>query len=632
MSIDNCLRFSANGPVIDSPWGAAVGTVALDGEPVAAPWTAGPDGVFTTAHGPWSLTVQPRTESAGLELEIRNRDKVPHELDSVVFASWAPSAFSPGLEAKAFRELVHGGNFLSLASGVKCVGRKGLGLDFVPTSSMVTVYEAEDGNALLLGVLPPLADGFSEFRTVHSAPHFEGVFGFEVRHVFQCMIEPGSSQSTSPLAGLCGVSGTELLEQYGAGWATLLNRPNPKPPKVGWNSWDYLAGAVTRKAVDENIAAARKLFGDALEVFALDEGWECQWGTWSPNWKFPEGLADFCRHVRSMGGTPGIWTAPLLVNTYNPLFLEHPDWFASRADGQLQTDSYSYGPMAYLDVTRPEVLEHLRGVFSRLRETGFEYFKVDFGQCILKARLFHDRRVGRNALLRNAFQVIREAIGDDAYLLSCGSPYESVVGLADAVRSTGDIHIFWGHVLRNAGALSVRWWMAGNLWNCDPDFLVVRGPDTARPPYAKRRVVTPLGPDGGWMAGREFDENEARTYALLVHLSGGDVILGDMLEQLNPTGADIVRRVLQPREAPAVPVDLFTSDQDLPRTWISRGRKDTLVGLFNWTDRSAPVAFDPRRWGIEGVPRDFWTGQVLERPPGRLPRRSALALVYPGSP
>ncbi|NOY81144.1 MAG: alpha-galactosidase [Kiritimatiellaeota bacterium] len=633
MSTDDRLSFGANGPVIDSPWGAAaLGTVMLDGGRVAGPWTAGPDGSFTTDHGPWRLTVRAWTDPARFALELRNRDSVPHEIDRVVFAAWTPRAFSPGLRTEAFRELVHGGNFLSLASGVKCVGRKGLGLDFVPTSNMVTVYQAEDGNALLLGVLPPLSEAFSEFRTLHSDPHFEGAFGFEVRHEFQCEIEPGAAQSTSPLVALGGSCGTELLQRYGAAWATLLARKNPKPPKIGWNSWDYLAGAVTRRDVDRNIAAARKLFGDALEVFALDEGWECQWGTWSPNWKFPEGLEDFCRHVRSQGGTPGVWTAPLLVNTYNPLFLEHPDWFASRADGQLQTDSYSYGPMAYLDVTRPEVLEHVRGVFSRLRETGFEYFKVDFGQCILKARRFQDRRVGRNGLLRKAFQVIREAIGDDAYLLSCGSPYESVVGLADAVRSTGDIHIFWGHVLRNAGALSVRWWMGGNLWNCDPDFLVVRGPDTARPPYAKRRVTTPLGPDGGWMAGREFNESEARAYALLVHLTGGDVMLGDVLEQLNRTGSDMIRRVLEPREAPAVPVDLFTSDQDLPRVWIGRGRKDTLVGLFNWTDKTAATDFDPGRWGLGGTPRDFWTEQLLESLPERLPRRSALALVYDSPP
>lgn len=627
MDIPNHLRFSATAPILDTPWGEVRGEILINGQCVTGPWQPGPDRTFSTVHGPWQLDV---TESAngGLVLRLTNTADTPRELDSVVYARWAPKAFRPGLESASFREFIHGGNFLSMASGVKCVGRKGLGLDFVVPSNMVTVYQQEKGEALLLGVLPPLSDAFAEFRTVHAEPHFETTFGVEVRHVFQCSVGPGASQSTSPLVAFTGKAGTTLLDSFGMAWRDLLDRPAPKPPKVGWNSWDYLAGAVSREAVNRNIRAGRELFGDALEVFALDEGWECQWGTWEANWKFPEGLEDFCRHVRSVGGVPGIWTAPLLVNTYNPLFLEHPDWFAARADGQLQTDAYSYGPMAYLDVTRQEVLEHLRGVFSRLRAAGFEYFKVDFGQCILKARLFHDRGIGRNGLLRNAFKVIREAIGDDAYLLSCGSPYESVVGIADAVRSTGDIHIFWGHVLRNAGALSVRWWMAGNLWNCDPDFLVVRGPDTAVPPYAKRRVVTPVGPEGGWLAGREFNENEARVYALLVHLTGGDVMLGDMLAQLNEVGAGIIRRVLEPRTRPAIPADLFTSDQDLPRIWIGRDAGNTLVGLFNWTDKPATVNFNSSDWGIEGEPRDFWTDASVRQLPERMPRRSAIGLVY----
>ena len=107
------------------------------------------------------------------------------------------------------------------------------------------------------------------------------------------------------------------------------------------------------------------------------------------------------------------------------------------------------------------------------------------------------------------------------------------------------------------------------------------------------------------MSGAEFNEMEARTYALLVHLSGGDVILGDALHKLNDTGLAIVKRVLEPRRPAAVPVDLFESEQEIPRIWISRGEKDTLVGLFNWSDKPALLSFDPAAYGLTGTPRDF---------------------------
>lgn len=621
------LRFDEGSLLLTAPWGGeARATILVNDEAVTAEWGRDPEGRPSCQHGPWRLTVLAGAGGA-LALEVANTSAAPAALRTVCFGRFAPAAFTPPLETWRFRELIHGGSFEQLASGVKGVGRKAFGLDFIAPSGLLTVYQQEDGPALLLGALPPSSCAFCEFITLHSEPHLEGSFGVEIRHRFECQVPAGRAVRTSPVVALAGPEGTGLLQQYGELWVELQGGGPARPPCVGWNSWDFYSGAVTREALDENLAAAVELFGDALQVFCIDEGWEQQWGAWEPNPKFPQGLAGFCAHVKAAGRVPGIWTAPLLVNTYNPLFLAHPEWFAARADGQLRTDSYSYGPMAYLDTTQPAVLDHLRGLFRRLREAGFGYFKVDFTQCILRAERFADPSVGRADLVRRAFAAIREAIGEDAYLLACGAPYESVTGLVDGVRTTGDIHIYWGHVLRNAQALAARWWMTGRLWNGDPDFLVVRGPETAGAPYGRRQVVTPLGPDGGWLAGREFSEPEARAYALLVHLSGGDVILGDPLRRLYPAALEMVRRVLRPRPA-AIPIDLFSSDQDLPRTWISRGESDTVVGLFNWSEYTAGLDFDPAAHGLAGTPRDFWTDEPVPALPARLHRRSCLALRY----
>ena len=617
---------TAAGPELDTPFSGRVqATICLDGRTVAGPWRQCADTWIATAL-PWELSVDEPVPGSW-RLTLRNASAAPARLGTVSFPHAGPEAFDPRLPTEAFRELVCGGNFNALDAGVKGVGRMQGRLDFRASSTPLGVYQHDAGQAILLGVLPPLGGGLTECAALHDQPHLEGNFGIEIRHDVQCTLAPGQSVATSPVIGLAGGNGIALMDAYAERWAISPARRPPRPPMVGWNSWDYPAGAVTRQLVDRNLAAGRRLFGQALRVFCLDEGWETQWGTWQPNAKFPEGLADYVRHVKANDGIPGIWTAPLLVNTYNPLFYDHPEWFAARADGQLQTDSFAYGPMAYLDITRGDVQEHLRQLFLELRHTGFEYFKVDFCQCILKATRFADPSVPRNDLIRTAFRIIREAIGETSYLLSCGAPYESVYGLVDAVRTTGDIHTYWGHVLMNAANLAARWWMQGRVCNGDPDFLVVRGPDTAQEPFFKRRVIAPMPPGGGWMAGREFNEAEARAYALLVHLSGGDVILGDHLELLNPLGVDIVRRVLTPRP-PAVPVDLFESEQDLPRIWISRDGDRALAGLFNWLEKPAHLRFDPAAHGLYGVPLDFWTGCPVPELPERQRRRSALALLY----
>jgi hypothetical protein len=608
------------------PWqGAAVSADTLVDGHQAGPWRA-EAARYVSQAGPWRLEAQLVGHGA-VQLAVTNTAAATLGLGTVTVARWRPQAFEPRLEAMDFREFIHGTSFLAMRCGVKVVGRKIDGLDHVAPSSMVTVYQHDDGTAVLLGVLPELGDGFAEFATLHAEPHMDSAFGWEARQVFQRTVAPGETVRCSPMTVLAGPDGTQLLARYGELWRER-KAPSQRPIQVGWNSWDHRAGAVTRASIDENLAASRGLFGDALKVFCIDEGYEVQWGTWEANAKFPEGLADYCRHVKANGGVPGVWTAALLVNTYNPLYFEHPEWFARRADGQIESDTFAYGPMAYLDVTRDDVLEHIRGVFRRLREAGFEYFKVDFSHCILKATRFADPSVGRAALIRRAFAAIREAIGPDAYLLSCGTPYESVHGLVDAVRATGDIHIFWGHILLNAGMLAAHWWMHGNLWNLDPDFLVVRGPETADPPYGRSQTVKPMPPGGGWVAGREFNESEARTYALLIHLTAGDLILGDHLPALHDNAIEILRKVLAPRTNPAVPVDLFTTEQDLPRIWISRDDSDTLVGLFNWSDKPAHLDFRPGDHGLSGAPTDFWTNEPVPGIPARLPRRSSLALRY----
>ena len=88
-----------------------------------------------------------------------------------------------------------------------------------------------------------------------------------------------------------------------------------------------------------------------------------------------------------------------------------------------------------------------------------------------------------------------------------------------------------------------------------------------------------------------------------------------------------LRRVLAPRLPPAVPVDLFTSEQDLPRIWISQGEAEALVGLFNWSEKTARIDFDPNAYGLAGKPLDFWTGGPADIP-SRMPRRSSVALRF----
>lgn len=108
---------------------------------------------------------------------------------------------------------------------------------------------------------------------------------------------------------------------------------------------------------------------------------------------------------------------------------------------------------------------------SRLREAGFEYFKLDFLQLVLNARRFHDPSVPRGQLIRLAAEAIRKAVGDESYVMGMGD-MGSAGGLIYAARIAGDIHNFGGHIRQNALSAAVHYWKHRRLWNNDVDFAI----------------------------------------------------------------------------------------------------------------------------------------------------------------
>jgi len=501
----------------------------------------------------------------------------------------------------AFREYIHSFD-LAEKSGVKKVGLANRYLGNNPESSMVYVLQScTEESAWLFAVLPPHQGDYVFFQACHDQPHMEGTFGLQIRFSFQSLLQKQTGKiSTSGLECLSGAEPLVLLEELGEQWARELGA-KLKPRKVGWNSWDYFAGAVTSRNIFDNQDAAGRHFGKRIEYYVIDEGWEARWGIWETNWKFPEGAEGFCHRIREHGGVPGIWTAPLLVNAYTDIYREHPDWFGRDEAGQVVSTLYAYGPMAYLDITHPEAEKWLYKNFRHLRQAGFEYFKVDFTTEVLKCKNFRDRTLPRGMIIRRAFEIIRQAIGPEAYLLACGAPYESVTGLADAVRTSGDIHNFWGHVLRNLVHISARWWMDGRLWNNDPDFLVIRTPETNKHPQLNREFTRQPFKNGCWQTGREMNEAEASTYALLVYAAAGDLFLGDDLNSLNEHGIELLHQILEekPLMRAARPLDLFASHEGLPNLWLADeiGRK--VLFVFNWEEDSAGHEINLAHLGLE---------------------------------
>jgi len=512
-----------------------------------------------------------------------------------------PSAMESPLETADWLEYIHP-LYFEVACAVKKVGARAARSEPDAESSMLYLLaNRKGGESLLFSTTPPHRGDFMRFKALHSAPHLEGSFGLQIRSEQERALSKGQAASTSPLSVVKGSDPLKLLERAGDLFASE-RKPKQGPSLCGWNSWDYFAGAVSSKDIFSNLKAAKRLFKGRLTHFVIDEGYEPRWGVWDANWKFPEGLDGYCEEIRKAGCVPGIWTAPTMVNAYTDMFREHPEYFARSEDGQVAQKLYSYGPMGFLDITHPDVERFIKETFIRLKKAGFGYFKVDFTQeCVLNAKLFHDRSIPRGMILRKVFEAIRSAIGDDSYLLACGAPYESVTGLVDACRVSGDIHNFWGHVCFNASSIAGRWWMHGKLWRNDPDFLIVRTSETCSLPRMNRPYSPrPLDMKNYWLAGRELNLQEAKVYALLLRLSAGELFLSDDLASLNAKGVEILEKATaKPLSAPAIPVDLFAKHDALPSVFLGEDCGRLFVGLFNWTEDPKDLRVDLKAAGLK---------------------------------
>lgn len=297
-----------------------------------------------------------------------------------------------------------------------------------------------------------------------------------------------------------------------------------------------------------------------------------------------------------------------------------------------------------LDPTHPEVREHVFRLYQKLRGWGFRAFKTDF---LRDASMYatphrpefrptlrlHDPALGIVRSMRAAMQAIRAGIGEDSFWLGCGSDIAAGAGLMDASRTGGDIGPYWTRVPHQARSVIHHGHLHGSAFLADPDFLLVKGPDTCRPGLLDVPADSgkPYEVDA-WTGGDANDLAAVRAWASLVILSGGVVNLGDRLAMLNQQALAVIRTVLDlAGGAAAVPLDW---GQPIPRVLLRRERGECLLGLFNWSpdqeqtvDAGAGVPFPATDMVVE-----VWTGATIACTGGRLactlPPRSARLLRW----
>ncbi len=396
----------------------------------------------------------------------------------------------------------------------------------------------------------------------------------------------------------------QALLRYGRAIATFNGRqPSPVAPS-SWNSWAGGGGSGGQGAdIDETFilqnldAAVRDFLPYGMDYFCIDDGWQRNDGTWTTDTtRFPkhgaaDGMAWMAQQVTDAGFLPGIWVAPFRAGKDWPIVTQHPDWILPLDD--LGTMALGGGSTdVILDPSNDEVKAYLREIFTRItKDWGYRFVKLDYSVYAMLGATY--KTAGRSglSLYKEALRSIREAIGDDVFLLVVAGTGVNW-GIADGQRLTLDNLPHWGApmlptdqgVKATVRTAAHRYWIGNTVWSNHPDLLFFRDNE-----------------------GLTWDE--AKAFALFVSVQGGFVKLGDSFTFMaeHPEALSLVERMVPPLATFPEPLDFFR--MRWPEVWrvpLAAGTASyEAFGLFNWgMNRDVPAQMD-----LEETTRD------LEIPP-----------------
>ncbi len=399
--------------------------------------------------------------------------------------------------------------------------------------------------------------------------------------------------------------GTVISNYYRDTLGVKFYKPIPKDifplPPSGLCTWYYYYQHITDREVRLNadwIASNLKSYG--AEYVQIDDGWQAlsasgrkgsrDWTGFDP--AFSGGMADLAAHIKSKGLVPGIWIAPHGQSNAE-VVKSNPGVFILKPDGTSPSKTWEGDWL--LDPTSAAGKEYFHDLFAMMRGWGDEYFKIDGQPIVVDEYGKHSQYMAvpggaADSLYRVTLDIVRDAIGDESYLLGCwGLPVEGA-GIMDGSRTGGDVVLGWDGFFTALDPTLESYWQHNIVWYTDPDVMLLRQPLTVE---------------------------QARVWATLQGLTGQALMSSDRLTDLSAERVDMMKKVY-----PAVdirPLDLFPAGSR-KRIWDLKvnhlGRQYDVTGLFNF-DASKPVTLN-LNWQELGIETDapvhvfdYWNGEYM---------------------
>ncbi len=350
-----------------------------------------------------------------------------------------------------------------------------------------------------------------------------------------------------------------LLSEYGNSVKEKMNLKHHTKLRTGWCSWYYYFTKITPEIILKNLETAvnNKL---NFDFFQIDDGYQSTIGDWlrlKP--EFENKMHFIANEIKIKGYIPGLWVAPFIISKKSQHF-NKPGWVLREKNGKPCVAGINPAWNGYyyaLDVTHPEVKNYLIDVFSVIKnDWGFDYIKLDFMYAAFLPGNHYDKSLSASQRMKEAMELIRNAVREDTVILGCGMPISSAIGHVDAMRISCDVAPYWKPCLRDKifmsdsmvetrGALrnnSVRSFMNNRFWINDPDCLMIRDSNTKLSKEERNSLQAILMISGGMLvfsddmtlySSKKADDLK-NTLFLFEEMKGGNVTCLDIASKKHP--------------------------------------------------------------------------------------------------
>ena len=441
----------------------------------------------------------------------------------------------------------------------------------------------------------------------------------------ELILQPGKTISSNRFIINIASSAYTALENY-ADAVGKVSKARTHSIVNGWCSWFYTLAQVSEDEVMLNTEFASKhLKQFGLEYIQIDEGYQRWHGDWEGNKRFPHGMKWLADKIKTYGFKAGIWISPYVISEPTEVFQKHPEWLLKKADGTLKRignwdantePPADENPKRYgLDITHPGGAKWLHDLINTIvNDWGYEMIKIDFvAWSVLAAERYYDPAMSSAQVYRKGMEIMRSAAGDKCHILDCG-PGAITAGLIDSMRIEADV---------NYGFSETAW---------ETYFLHPACSATAaakRYYFHKRTRIN----DADHICIDLLNNKQSEAAATIIAMSGGNMISGDRLTQLDEYKLDVLKKITPSFGEAAIPVDLF--DTDMQTVFAMKIKKPfgewSIIGFFNSNlTETIEKSFPSQRLWLDAektyLAFDFWKQQFIGEVTGELE-----VTIQPGS-